>query len=109
MTVDESHQNSSTFGTGAVYVRGNVKPTQALLGNQRQTIYDGVTLDRGTCYMAANKANDKSFIRCLNKTKNRKVLVILDNAAYHNSSRIEQYLKKNSNPIKRIFLFSYRF
>ena len=54
--VDESHQNSNIFGSGAVYVRGNAEPISMPLGNQRQTIYGGITLDGQTCYMAANKA-----------------------------------------------------
>ncbi len=107
--VDESHQNLSMFGSGAVYTRGDAIPVQTPLGNQRQTIYGGITLDGQTCYMAASKANDRSFIRYLNKTKKRfgKVAVILDNAAYHNSSRVKRYLKKNSDFIKLIFLPPY--
>ena len=72
----------------------------------RQTIYGGITLDGQTCYMAANKANDGSFIRYLNKVKKRfgKVAVIVHNAAYHNSGRVKRYLKKNNNFVKLIFL-----
>ena len=107
--VDESHQNLSMFGSGAVYTRGNAIPVQTPLGNQRQTIYGGVTLYGQTCYMAASKANDRSFVRYLNKTKKRfgKVAIIVDNAAYHNSSRVKRYLKKNSDFIKLIFLPPY--
>ncbi len=106
---DESHQNLSMFGSGAVYTRGDAIPVQTPLGNQRQTIYGGITLDGQTCYMAASKANDRSFIRYLNKTKKRfgKVAVILDNAAYHNSNRVKRYLKKNNNFVKLIFLPPY--
>ena len=62
-----------------------------------------------TCYMAASKANDRSFIMYLNTTKKRfgKVAVILDNAAYHNSSRVKRYLKKNNDFVKLIFLPPY--
>ncbi len=97
------------FGSGAVYTRGDAIPVQTPLGNQRQTIYGGITLDGQTCYMAASKANDRSFIRYLNKTKKRfgKVAVILDNAAYHNSNRVKRYLKKNNNFVKLIFLPPY--
>ena len=66
---DESHQNSNIFSSGAVYVRGGAEPIPMPLGNQRQTVYGGVTLDVQTCHMAADKANDRSFIRYLNKLK----------------------------------------
>ena len=70
---DESHQNLNIFGSGAVYVRGDAKPVQMPLGNQRHIIYGGVTLDGQTCYMASSKANDRSFIKYLNELKNRSV------------------------------------
>ncbi len=107
--VDESHQNLSMFGSAAVYTRGDAIPVQMPLGNQRQAIYGGIMLDGQTCYMAANKIHDGSFIRYLNKLKKRfgKVAVILDNAAYHNFSRVKRYLKKNSDFIKLIFLSPY--
>ena len=44
-------------------------PISMLLSSRRQTIYGGVMLDGQTCYMAAGKANDRSFIRYLNKLK----------------------------------------
>ena len=62
---DESHQNSNIFGSGAVYVRGGAEPISMPLGNQRPTVYGGIMLDGQTCYMAADKANDRSFIRYL--------------------------------------------
>ncbi len=73
---DEIHQNFSMFGSGAVYTRSDDMPVQTPLGNQRQTIYGGITLDGQTCYMAASKANDGSFVRYLNKTKNGSVRII---------------------------------
>ena len=90
VTADESHQNSNIFGSGAVYVRGAAKPVPMPLGNQRQTVYGGVTLGGQTCYMAANKANTGSFIRYLGKLRHKfgKVVVMVDNAAYHNSKRV---------------------
>ena len=56
---DESHQNANLLGPGAVYVRRNAEPVQMSPGNQRQTVYGGVTLDGQTCYMAANGTNGK--------------------------------------------------
>ena len=58
---DESYRSANLFGSGAVHVRGNAEPVQMPLGNQRQTVYGGVTPDGQTCYMAANRANDRSF------------------------------------------------
>ena len=106
---DESHQNLNIFGSGAVYVRGNAKPILTQLGNQRQTIYGGITLDGETCYMTASKANDRSFIRYMDKLRHHfgKVAVVVDNAAYHNSGRVRRYLKKNNNIVKLIFLPPY--
>lgn len=106
---DESHQNLNIFGSGAVYVRGNAEPMPMPLGNQRQTIYGGITLDGRTCYMAASKANDRSFIRYMDKLRHHfdKVAVVVDNAAYHNSGRVQRYLKKNNNFVKLIFLPPY--
>ena len=40
---DESHQNSNIFGSSAVYVRSAAEPVPTPPGNQRQTIYGGVT------------------------------------------------------------------
>ena len=96
---DESHQNSNIFGSGAVYVRGDAEPVPTPPGSQRQTIYCGITLDGQTCYMAAGKPNDRSFIRYLNKLKKQfgKAAIIVDNAAYHNSGRVRQYLKENDD------------
>ena len=68
---DESHQHSNIFGSGATYVRGDAEPIKMPLRNQRQTIYGGITLDGQTCYMAADKANDRSFIRYMDKLKKR--------------------------------------
>lgn len=65
---DGSHQNSSVFGSGMVYVRGAAEPVPTQPGNQRQTIYGGVTLDGQTCFVAAKKANDRSFIRYIGQT-----------------------------------------
>ena len=106
---DESHQNSNIFGSGAVYVRGDAEPVPTPPGSQRQTIYGGITLDGQTCYMAADKANDRSFIRYLNKLKKQfgKAAMIVDNAAYHNSGRVRRYLEKNDDFVKLIFLPSY--
>ena len=106
---DESHQNSNLFGSGAVYVCGDAEPVRMPLGNQRQTVYGGITLDGETCYMAANRANDRSFIKYLDKLRRRfvKVAVILDNAAYHNTKRVRQYLEKNGDSVKLMFLPPY--
>ena len=107
---DESHQNSNILGTGAVYVRGDAEPIPMPLGNQRQTVYGGITLDGQTCYMPAGRANDRSFIRYLNKLKKRfgKVaVVVVDNAAYHDSGRVRRYLSKNDDFVKLIFLPPY--
>ncbi|MCE2509089.1 MAG: transposase [Nitrosopumilaceae archaeon] len=77
-------------------------------GNQRQTTYGGVTLDRQTCYMAAGRANDGTFTS-LDKMRRRfgKVAVIADNAAYHDFGRVQRYLKKNNDFVKLIFLPPY--
>ena len=106
---DESHQNSNIFGSGAVYVRGDAEPIQMPLGNQRQTVYGGVTLDGQTCYMAADRANDRSFIRYLDKLQRHfgKIAVVADNAAYHNSGRVRRHLEKNDNFVKLTFLPPY--
>ena len=107
--VDESHQNSNIFGSGAVYVRGDAEPIPMPLDNQRQTVYGGVTLDGQTCYMAADKANDRSFIRYLDKLQRRfgKVAVVADNAAYHNSRRVRRYLERNDDFVRLTFLPPY--
>ena len=47
--VNESHQNSNIFGFGAVYVRGDAELITMPFGNQRQTVYGGVTPDGQTC------------------------------------------------------------
>ncbi len=109
MMADESHQNSNIFGSGAVYVRGDAEPVPTPPGNQRQTIYGGITLDGQTCYMAADKANDRSFIRYLNKLKKQfgKAAMIVDNTAYHSSGRVRRYLEENDDFVKLIFLPSY--
>ena len=88
--VDEIHQNPNIFGSGAVYIRGDAEPIPMPLSSRRQTIYGGITLDGQTCYMAADKANDRSFIRYLNKLKKQfgKAAIIVDNAAYHISGRV---------------------
>ncbi len=106
---DESHQNANLFGSGAVYVRGDAEPIQMPLGNQRQTVYGGVTLDGETCYMAANRANDRSFIKYLDKLQQRfgKVAAVVDNAAYHNTKRVRQYLEKNGDSVRLMFLPPY--
>ena len=62
---DESHQDSSIFDFGTVYMCDDVEPSPMPLGNQRRTVYGGVTLDGQTCYMAADKDNDRLFIRYL--------------------------------------------
>ena len=77
---------------------------------ERQTVYGGITLDGQTCYMPAGRANDRSFIRYLNKLKKRfgKVaVVVVDNAAYHDSGRVRRYLSKNDDFVKLIFLPPY--
>ena len=58
--------------------------------------------------MAAGKANDRSFIRYLNKLKKRfgKTAMIADNVAYHNSWRVRRYLEENDD-FKLIFLPPY--
>ena len=106
---DESHQNSNIFGSGAACVRGGAEPVPTPPGSQRQTVYGGITLDGQTCYMAADRANDRSFIRYLNKLKKQfgKTAMIVDNAAYHSSGRIRRYLEKNDDFVKLIFLPSY--
>ena len=106
---DESHHNANLFGFGAVYVRGNAEPVQMPLGNQRQTVYGGITLDGQTCYMAANRANDRSFIKYLDKLQQRfgKVAVVVDNAAYHNTKRVRRYLEKNGDSVRLMFLPPY--
>ena len=79
------------------------------LGNQRRTIHGGITLDGQTCRMAAGKANDKSFIRYLDKLNKQfgEVAVIVDNAAYHGSGRVRLHLKKSDDFAKRGFLPPY--
>ena len=106
---DESHQNSNIFGSGAVCVRGDAEPVPTPPGSQRQTVYGGVTLDGQTCYMAAGKANDRSFIRYLNKLKKQfgKTAMIVDNVAYHNSGRVRRYLEENDDLVRLIFLPPY--
>ena len=106
---DEGHQNSSTFGSGAVYVRGGVEPVPTTPGSRRQTVYGGIILDGQTCYMAADKANDRSFIRYLNKLKKQfdKAAMIVDNAAYHNSGSVRRYIEENSDFVRLIFLPPY--
>ena len=106
---DESHQNSNIFGFGAVYVRGDAEPIQMPLSSQRQTVYGGVTLDGQTCYMVAGKANDRSFIRYLNKLKKQfgKTAMIVDNVAYHNFGRVRRYLEENDDFVKLAFLPPY--
>ena len=101
--------NLTTDFCHAVYVRGDAEPVPTPPGNQRQTVYGGVTLDGQTCYMAADKANDRSFIRYLNKLKKQfgKTAMIVDNAAYHNSGRVRRYLEKNDDFIKLTFLPPY--
>ena len=37
------------------------------LGNRRQTIYGSITLNGKTYYMASGKANDRPFIKYLDK------------------------------------------
>jgi transposase len=79
------------------------------LGNQRQTVYGGVTLNGETCYMAAGKANARSFVRHLDKLRHRfgRAAVIVDNAAYHDSGRVRRYLEENKDFVKLIFLPPY--
>lgn len=79
------------------------------LGNQRQTVYDSVTLDGQTCCMATNKANDRSFIRYLTKLKKQfgKTAMIVDNVTYHNSGRVRRYLEENDDFVRLIFLPPY--
>lgn len=107
--VDESHQNSNIFGSGAVYVRGDAEPIPMPLGNQRPTVYGGITLDEQTCYMAADKANGRSFIRYLDKLQRRfgKVAAVADNAAYHSSRRVRRYREENDDFVKLTFLPPY--
>ena len=106
---DKSHQNANLLGSGAVYVCGDAEPIQTPLGNQRQTVYGGISLDGATCYMAANRANDRSFLKYLDKLRRRfgKVAAILDNAAYHNTKRVRRYLEKNVDSVRLMFLPPY--
>lgn len=106
---DESHQNSNIFGSGAVYVRGAAEPVPTPPGNQRQTIYGGVILDGQTCFMTDKKANDRSFIRYLDKLQRRfgKPAVIVDNAVHHDSRRVRRYLERNGGLVKLLFLPPY--
>lgn len=106
---DESHQNSNIFGSGVVYVRGAAGPVPTPPGNQRQTIYGSVTLDGQTCFMAAKKANDRPFIRYLDKLQRRfgKPTVIVDNAVHRNSRRVRRYLERNGGSVKLLFLPQY--
>ena len=55
------------------------------------------------------KANDRPFIKYLNKLRCRfgKVAVVVDNAAYHDSGRVRRYLEKSDDFIKLIFLPAY--
>ena len=59
--------------------------------------------------MAASRANDKSFIRYLDKMRRRfgRVAVVVDNAAYHNSGSVRRHLEKNDDFVKLIFLPAY--
>ena len=78
------------------------------LGNRRQIIYGGIALDGEMCCMASDKANDRSFIRYVDKLRCRPgKVVVVDNAAYHNSGRVRRYLEKNDDFIKLIFLPPY--
>ena len=56
--------------------------------------------------MAADKANDRSFVRYLDKLQRHfgKVAVVADNVAYHNSGRVRRYLEKNDDFVKLAFL-----
>ena len=100
---------TNIFGSGAVYVRGDAEPIPMPRGSRRRTVYGGVTLDWQTCYMAAGRANDRSFIRYLDKLQRRfgKVAVVADNAAYHNSGRVRRYLEENDDFAKLAFLPPY--
>ena len=105
---DESRRNSNVFGTGSVYPRGTDEPVPMPLGNRRQTIYGGATLDGEACYMTFGKANDRSFIRYLDKLRHRLgKAAVLDIAAYHNLGRVRRYPEKNDDSIKPIFLPPY--
>lgn len=106
---DESHQNSSIFGTGAVYARGTVEPVPTPLGSRRRTIHGGVTLDGETRYISSGKADDRSFIRYLSKPRHRfgKAAVVVDNAAYHNLGLVRSHPERSDDSIKLIFLPPY--
>ena len=68
-----------------------------------------MTLDGQTCFMAAKKANDRSFIRYLDKLQRRfgKSTVIVDNAVHHDSRRVRRYLERNDGFVKLSFLPPY--
>ena len=59
--------------------------------------------------MTAGKANDRSFIRYLNKRKKQfgKTAMIVDNVAYHNSGRVRRYFEENDDFVRLIFLPPY--
>ena len=66
-------------------------------------------MDRQTCFMAAKKANNRSFTKYLGKLRHRfgKSAVIVDNATYHDSRSVRRYLKRNSSFVKLLFLSPY--
>ncbi|MYB30032.1 MAG: hypothetical protein F4Y18_03215 [Cenarchaeum sp. SB0663_bin_5] len=68
---DKSHQNSRTFGSCAIYMRGSVEPVLMPSGNQRQTVYGGATFIKHICLSLSKKAIDRSFIRYLDKLLRR--------------------------------------
>ena len=91
-------------------MRGYAEPVQMPLGNQRQTVYGGVTPDGEMCYMAANMVSDRSFIKYPDKLQQRfgKVgVVVVDNAAYHNTKHGRRYLEKNGDSVRLMFLPPY--
>ena len=109
LTIDESHQKTTLFGTGSVYTRGEPEVIASPIVGSTVSVFGALSLDGESFCMEADKANSGttiSFFEELEK-KCEKVLLILDNAPYHKSQMVRDYVESHNGNLKLYFLPPY--
>ena len=109
VTIDESHQKTSMFGTGRVYTRGEPEVITAPVAVEKMSVFGGLSLDGEPFFMEAEKANSGTFVLCLKELEKKwkKVFLILDNARYHNSQTVRDYVESRNGNVVLCFLPPY--
>ena len=109
--MDEAHQRTSIYGTGAEYTRGEPEAMTAPVPGVKVSMFGAVSLNRETYYMSSEKANSDSlirFIQMLERIERKKpIALIMDNAAYHKSKKVRDYVESRGGRVKLIFLLPY--